>query len=94
LFCQDERFIEKIQKKSGMNPLQVGRKSNPLEDLIIHLCIKDALTCRNVIEASENLIANQTCGCNLASGADFRPSADQRIALLPLSQEGPTSQLV
>ena len=46
-------FIEKIQKKSGMNPLQVGRKSNPLEDLIIHLCIKDALTCRNVIEASE-----------------------------------------
>jgi hypothetical protein len=40
-----------------MDPLQVGKNGNPLEDLIIHLCIKDALTCRNVIEARLNLLA-------------------------------------
>jgi hypothetical protein len=51
---QDLRFIDKIRIKSGMDTPSVarGNQVNPLEDLIIHLCIKDPLTCRNVIEAS------------------------------------------
>ncbi len=49
---QDWQFICKIRKKSGMDTPSVthGNHVNPLEDLIIHLCIKDALTCRTVIE--------------------------------------------
>jgi hypothetical protein len=53
---QDLHFITKIKMKSGMDTPQLSSSKCPLEDLIIHLCIKDAVTCRNVIEVSRLFI--------------------------------------
>ena len=50
---QDLQFINKIKKKSGMDTVSTDG-GNPLEDLIIHLCIKDPMTCREVIEVRSN----------------------------------------
>lgn len=67
-----------------------GNHVNPLEDLIIHLCIKDALTCRTVIEvglAVRNLIRTMD---DDFTGIDIRQSAHQRTALQALSEKRPS----
>jgi hypothetical protein len=100
---QDWHFICKIRKKSGMDTPSVthGNHVNPLEDLIIHLCIKDALTCRTVIEVGL-AVRNLMGGGGLAvrnlirtidddfTGIDIRQSAHQRTALQALSEKRPS----
>ena len=44
----------KIKRKSGIDTTIIDDGS-PLQDIIIHLCIKDAVTCRAVIEVTRAL---------------------------------------
>ena len=81
--------MRKIKLKSGIDASNFDsgtHSGSPLEDIIIHLCIKDAVTCRAVIEVTRLSLVRLQLPHNV-SGAHRRQGADQRIALPALPQE-------